>query len=370
MRVANEVAHRYKHPSIDTEHILLALIGDASGVAASVLHGLGLHPAKITLEVEKLVRKGTGTSLRGQLSHTAIAERAIEFAIEEAQELGHNYVGTEHLLLGLLREKAGLAARVLTNFGLDLEAVRSEISRGISRHVEPGGREQFTWSGAPALNDADKEFFLGLYRSSVAYYKPGIEKRTGVRLGDMAVWDYSQLHQDRLEDLKRRVSPRRVGIVRSLVLRRQLRKLWQNSAEAYADKGRKCTAVYFNNAIYVSFGSNTAHEHALAVTTVHELSHALWERLEGRPLHVSPPLNRQLEATELDKFKLLVEGYAAYAERTWFLDLYPAGTRDVLPHARMDPASIHYKGLRKVEELVKQHGSEILLEIPKRWRDF
>ena len=125
-------------------------------------------------------------------------------------------------------------------------------------------------------------------------------------------------------------------------------------------------ASYHRNAIYVSFSNGTrSHEFAIAFAVVHELSHALWERLADRPLFPRPKGNK----SDREKFKLLVEGYATYAERIWFVDMYPWSVRKFANHPRTKPPGIYYEGMKRVEELVEQNGREILLEIPKRWRD-
>jgi len=259
--------------------------------------------------------------------------------------------------------------KVFAGVGLELEAAREAAARGISRQDTAGRRQQFAWSGPQPLNDADKEFFLHLYRSSVAFYQPRIEKQTGVALGEIAVRDYSQVTRDALEELRRRASPWRVGLLRWLVLRRRLRAIRQGLAKASPEHGSKCAAAYFNSAVYVSFAATSAHEDIVATATVHELTHALWERLEGEPLHLKTWGISELTAPEHEKFHVLVEGYACYAQSVWFRGLYPAAVRDTVAHARLEPASPSYQGLRRVRALVKQHGPGILLEIPSRWKD-
>ena len=125
--LAKEEAKRFNHDYIGTEHILLGLIREGEGVAAAVLQKLGLSPEKIRLEVEKLVQSGPTTMVSGDIPFTPKAKKVIELAMEEARSLGHNYIGTEHLLLGLIREGEGVASQVLMNLGLDLNRVRSEV---------------------------------------------------------------------------------------------------------------------------------------------------------------------------------------------------------------------------------------------------
>ncbi len=129
MQLANQEAQRFNHEYIGTEHVLLGLVKEGSGVAANVLKNLDIDLRKIRLEVEKIVQHGPGGEqvVMGRLPHTPRAKKVIEYSIEEARNLSHNYVGTEHLLLGLLREQEGVAAQVLMNLGLKLDDVREEV---------------------------------------------------------------------------------------------------------------------------------------------------------------------------------------------------------------------------------------------------
>ena len=127
LQLANQEAQRFKHEYIGTEHILLGLVKEGTGVAVNVLKNLDTNPEKIRREVEQIVLAGPEMVTIGKLPQTPRAKKVIEFAIEEARNLNHNYVGTEHLLLGLLREGEGVAAQVLMNLGLRLETVRHEV---------------------------------------------------------------------------------------------------------------------------------------------------------------------------------------------------------------------------------------------------
>ena len=127
MALANQEAQRFNHEYIGTEHVLLGLVKEGSGVGANVLKNLGVDLRKVRLEVEKLVKSGPEMVTMGKLPQTPRAKKVIEYAIEEARNLNHNYVGTEHLLLGLLREQDGVAAQVLMNLGLKLDEVREEV---------------------------------------------------------------------------------------------------------------------------------------------------------------------------------------------------------------------------------------------------
>ena len=125
--LAKEEARKFNHDYIGTEHILLGLVKEGRGVAAAVLKNLGMSLDKIRFEVEKLVKAGPSTKINGDIPFTARAKRVIELAMDEARSLGHNYVGTEHLLLGLIAEGEGMASQVLMNLGLDLNKVRQEV---------------------------------------------------------------------------------------------------------------------------------------------------------------------------------------------------------------------------------------------------
>ena len=137
MALANQEAQRFNHEYIGTEHILLGLVKEASGVGANVLKNLGIDLRKVRLEVEKLVKSGPEMVTMGKLPQTPRAKKVLEYAIEEARNLNHNYVGTEHLLLGLLREQDGVAAQVLVNLGLKLEEVREEVLNLLGAGSDP-----------------------------------------------------------------------------------------------------------------------------------------------------------------------------------------------------------------------------------------
>ncbi|MCA8987932.1 MAG: ATP-dependent Clp protease ATP-binding subunit, partial [Planctomycetaceae bacterium] len=136
MQLANQEAQRFNHEYIGTEHILLGLVKEGSGVAANVLKNLEVDLRKIRLEVEKIVQTGPDMVTMGKLPQTPRAKKVIEYAMEEARNLNHNYVGTEHLLLGLLREQEGVAAQVLMNLGMKLEDVREEVLNLLGHGLE------------------------------------------------------------------------------------------------------------------------------------------------------------------------------------------------------------------------------------------
>ena len=138
MQLANQEAQRFNHEYIGTEHVLLGLIKEGSGVAANVLKNLDVDLRKIRLEVEILVQSGPDMVTMGKLPQTPRAKKVIEYSMEEARNLNHNYVGTEHILLGLLREQEGVAAQVLMNLGLKLEEVREEVLNLLGHGMEGG----------------------------------------------------------------------------------------------------------------------------------------------------------------------------------------------------------------------------------------
>jgi ATP-dependent Clp protease ATP-binding subunit ClpC len=127
MGFARREAQRFHHEYIGTEHILLGLIQEGQGVAANVLKSMNIDLEKIRREVEKIVKAGPAMEPSVQIPFTPRAKKVVELALEEASNLGHNYIGTEHLLLALLREQEGIAAHVLLALGVRLEEVRDEV---------------------------------------------------------------------------------------------------------------------------------------------------------------------------------------------------------------------------------------------------
>ncbi|MBL0350809.1 MAG: ATP-dependent Clp protease ATP-binding subunit [Elusimicrobia bacterium] len=125
--IAQEEAKRLNHDYVGTEHLLLGLIALGEGVAAQVMANLGVDLRRVRAEIEKIVGTGDNVMLLGEIPFTPRAKKVLELAVEEAQNMGHNYVGTEHLLLGLIREEEGVAARVLENIGVRLDVVREEV---------------------------------------------------------------------------------------------------------------------------------------------------------------------------------------------------------------------------------------------------
>jgi ATP-dependent Clp protease ATP-binding subunit ClpC len=175
MSFARQEAMKFNHEYIGTEHILLGLVQEGSGVAANVLKNMTIDLEKIRHEVEKIVKTGPSMVTMGQLPFTPRAKKVLELSLEEASQLSHNYIGTEHLLLGLIRENEGIAAQVLMNLGIKLDEVREEVleflgasennneeeseSSGESPGNQGGGNagnQQQSGSGAPTGNSKSK----------------------------------------------------------------------------------------------------------------------------------------------------------------------------------------------------------------------
>ena len=146
MYLAREEAARLQHDYIGTEHLLLGVIREGEGIAATVLNNLGLDLDAIRQAVESMVSSTGGTLTIGEIPFTPRAKRVLELSVDEARQLGHNYVGTEHLLLGLIREGEGVAARVLLELGVDRKKVREEtLSSWAGRPRYPSRSARARW---------------------------------------------------------------------------------------------------------------------------------------------------------------------------------------------------------------------------------
>ena len=166
MHLARQEALRLNHEYIGTEHILLGIAKEGTGVAASVLEKLDVDLKKIRMEVEKLVQGGSNMVTMGQLPFTPRAKKVLELSLDEARSLGHNYIGTEHLLLGLLREQEGVAAQVLMNLGLKMDDVREEVLNYLGADVpqeegekaeKPAPKGTASKSKTPALDSFGRD---------------------------------------------------------------------------------------------------------------------------------------------------------------------------------------------------------------------
>src|SRR5215212_8631388 len=132
LTLANEEAQRFNHNYIGTEHILLGLVREGDGIAARVLANMGIELPKVRSAVEFIIGRG-GRMVVGEIGLTPRAKKVIELAVAEARRLNHTYIGTEHLLLGLVREGEGIAFGVLESLGVSLERVRTETARILSQ---------------------------------------------------------------------------------------------------------------------------------------------------------------------------------------------------------------------------------------------
>jgi len=150
--LAQEEARRLGHNFVGTEQILLGLIGEGTGIGPKVLKSMGVNLKDARVEVEKIIGRGSGF-VAVEIPFTPRAKRVLELSLEEARQLGHNYIGTEHLLLGLIREGEGVAARVLENLGVDLSKVRSQIIRSLGDNTEGAGSNNTARGKTPTLEE-------------------------------------------------------------------------------------------------------------------------------------------------------------------------------------------------------------------------
>jgi hypothetical protein len=144
MKLANQEAQRFQQHYIGTEHLLLGIIKEGSGVAVAALKNLGVEPERITIEIDRLFQKDPPGNPVDKLPTTPRAKNVIDYAMAAARVLNHDYIGTEHLLLGLLREDEGVAAQVLMKFGLRLDTVREEIRAILGRSSESEGSDEYS----------------------------------------------------------------------------------------------------------------------------------------------------------------------------------------------------------------------------------
>jgi ATP-dependent Clp protease ATP-binding subunit ClpC len=150
--LAQEEARRLGHNFVGTEQILLGLIGEGTGIGPKVLKAMGVNLKDARVEVEKIIGRGSGF-VAVEIPFTPRAKRVLELSLEEARQLGHNYIGTEHLLLGLIKEGEGVAARVLENLGVDLSKVRSQIIHSLGDNAEASAENNNSRSKTPTLDE-------------------------------------------------------------------------------------------------------------------------------------------------------------------------------------------------------------------------
>ncbi len=152
--LAQEEAKRLNHNFIGTEHLLLGLVREGSGIASRALQNMTVDLNRVRQEVERITPKGEKIIQQG-ISYTPRAKRVVELAIEESQNLGHNYVGTEHLMLGLVREGEGIAAQVLSNLGIDLKRARKEVIQLLGGEEGSGKAPEGEKAGGPQTPTVD-----------------------------------------------------------------------------------------------------------------------------------------------------------------------------------------------------------------------
>lgn len=159
LALSQEEAVRLGHNNIGTEHILLGLVSEGEGIAAKALHAIGLGPDKIREEVESLIGKGNHVSQ--SIHYTPRAKKVIELSMDEARKLGHSYVGTEHILLGLIREGEGVAARVLNNLGVSLNKARQQVLQLLgnteANSAQNGRNSQSNNASTPTLDSLARD---------------------------------------------------------------------------------------------------------------------------------------------------------------------------------------------------------------------
>lgn len=153
--LAQDEANRLHHPGVGTEHILLGLVREGEGIAAKALLSLGISADKVQTEVEKIIGPGQGQS---SSTYTPRAKKVIELSIDEARKLNHSYVGTEHILLGLIREGEGVAARVLGNLGISLNKARQQVLQLLGSDTSEAGADKDSASGTPTLDGLARDF--------------------------------------------------------------------------------------------------------------------------------------------------------------------------------------------------------------------
>ena len=156
--LAQEEARTLKHNYIGTEHILLGLLREEEGLAARVLESLDITVERVRAQVVRIVGSGEEVT-SGQIPFTPRAKKVLELALREALSLGHNYIGTEHILLGLVRENEGVAARILLDFDADCEKIRDQVIRMLSGGSgrREGGAAQVSATAVPAAPRASRE---------------------------------------------------------------------------------------------------------------------------------------------------------------------------------------------------------------------
>ena len=220
---------------------------------------------------------------------------------------------------------------------------------------------------AKEIRASDKKFLLAMYRLAVDYYQPKIENHTNTKLGKIRICDYPQLREHRIEKFIKSPALRSVQDFLFYGLH-CLDFITGGLTKRCEKRAQMCLATYFENAIYVSIspGSENQHETWFAEIVVHELAHSLWYKLGG------PKCQERQRLSQRDKEKLQIfcEGYATFAQSVWFRDMYPLEERIEVGYRWWPENSVYEQGVRKIRQIVNEHGPDILLEIPSRWQDF
>jgi ATP-dependent Clp protease ATP-binding subunit ClpC len=201
MQLANEEARQLNHEYVGTEHVLLGLVREQGGMAADLLMSLDIDLTTIRREIEKIVYSGPGPVTASRLPLTPRTKKAAEYAMEEARTLGQNYVGTEHLLLGLFRENEGVAAQVLLNLGLSLKEMRRKVLHllGTDEPITVGKADEPSVTGRdhlPELARRTAEAFEQLFEQLQKV------KEEASRSGDLEEAAYISDEQNRLEKMQ------------------------------------------------------------------------------------------------------------------------------------------------------------------------
>ena len=175
LQIAREEAARLQHEYVGTEHILLAILREGEGVAAATLTNLGVDFDEVTNYVNNTVKKGTHRSDNPDLPYTSRAKKILELSMSEALELNHHYVGTEHLLLGVLREEKGIGAQALTEVGIDVDKARNEVRRLL------GEDDAFRVQSQESPRDLDQRFqtaiaFIELHQRRTGEYPDSLNE--------------------------------------------------------------------------------------------------------------------------------------------------------------------------------------------------
>ena len=208
--LAQEESRRLGHKFVGAEQLLLGTIGEGEGIGAKVLHSMGVNLKNARIEVEKIIGRGWGF-VAVEIPFTPRAKRVLELSLEESHQLGHNYIGTEHLLLGLIGEVGGVAARVLERLNVDLSQVRSQVIRMLDESVgaDPAqiDTEEDTWY-ADDRSLEDEDFILDPRRSRRQY---PLERQDPLETSETNIMLRSILH--RTIAIERSVNEMRVEIV-------------------------------------------------------------------------------------------------------------------------------------------------------------